>query len=169
MNMGDFVPKSVVRREERIISTPFASKEAMNSIIGDIMVDNPWGCTPYMSGGTNHPGVQKGSENYSGVVIFENNDGKQVGRISIRTSNSAAFDTNVATVLANTAISTAMGGTASHDSSADVFSVSLKCHAENGELFNVTFKRDRIVLSSFESESILTTLETWADSVGALA
>lgn len=129
-------------------ATPFASKDAMNTIIGDILADNPWGCTSHESGGETNPAIMKGSEYYSGTVVYENNEGKQVGRISVKAPSSGGFDTNISTILANTALSIAMGGTASHDSSDDGYSVTLKCHAANGELFNVAFKRDRISVSS---------------------
>lgn len=168
-NMADFVSKSVVKSAERVLATPFASKDAMNTIIGDILADNPWGCTSYESGGETNPAIMKGSEYYSGTVVYENIEGKQVGRISVKAPSSGGFDTNISTILANTVLSTAMGGTASHDSSDDGYSVTLKCHAANGELFNVAFKRDRISVSSYEADSILTTIETWADTVGALA
>ena len=73
------------------------------------------------------------------------------------------------TILANTALETAMGGTASHDSSEDSFTVTLKGHPASGELFNVRFTRDTVTISSYESDSILTTVETWADTVSELA
>ena len=167
--MADFVSKSVVKSAERVLATPLASKAALNTIIGDILADNPWGCTPYTSGGDNLPAVAKSSEYYSGAVIYENNEGKQVGRVSIRSPTSTSFDTSIATILANTAIETAMGGTASHDSSDDGFSVTLKCHTASGELYNVSFRRDKVSITSYESDGIRTTIETWADTVSDLA
>ncbi|KAF5091721.1 hypothetical protein DSECCO2_01110 [anaerobic digester metagenome] len=168
-NMADFVSKSVVKSAERVLATPLAGKAVLNTIIGNILVDNPWGCTSYISGGDTLPAVAKSSEYYTGTVIYENNDGKQVGRISVRSPASGAFDTTIASILANSAIETAMGGTPSHDSSEDGFNITLKCHAENGELYNVSFKRDKVSISSYESDSILTTVETWADTVSELA
>jgi len=167
--MADFVSKSTVKSAERILATPFANKAALNTLIGDILVDNPWGCTSYVSGGENLPAVSKSSEYYSGTIIYENNDGKQIGRISVKSQSSAGFDTTVTNVLANEALETAMGGTGSHDSSEDGFSITLKCHAANGELYNVTFKRDKVSVTSYESDAILTTIETWADTIPALA
>ncbi|MGV8109612.1 hypothetical protein [Methanospirillum sp.] len=75
----------------------------------------------------------------------------------------------ISTILANTAISSAMGGTASHDSSENSYSVTLKCHTASGEFCNVAFKRDKVTVSSYESDTILTTIETWADTVSGLA
>lgn len=167
--MADFVSKSTVKSAERILATPFANKAALNTLIGDILVDNPWGCTSYVSGGENLPAVSKSSEYYSGTIIYENNDGKQIGRISVKSQSSAGFDTTVTNVLANEALETAMGGTGSHDSSEDGFSITLKCHAANGELYNVTFKRDKVSVTSYESDAILTTIETWADTIPSLA
>jgi hypothetical protein len=167
--MADFVSKSVVKSAERVLATPLASKATLNTIVGNILADNPWGCTPYQSGGENLPAVAKSTEYYSGTIIYENNEGKQVGRISVRAPSSGAFDTTVSTLLAQAGLDTAMGGTASHDSSEDGFSVTLKCHAANGELYNVSFKRDKVSISSFESDGIMTTVETWADTVSELA
>lgn len=167
--MADFVSKSTVKSAERILATPFANKAALNTLIGDILVDNPWGCTSYVSGGENLPAVSKSSEYYSGTIIYENNDGKQIGRISVKSQSSAGFDTTVTNVLANEALETAMGGTGSHDSSEDGFSITLKCHAANGELYNVTFKRDKVSVTSYESDAILSTIETWADTIPSLA
>jgi hypothetical protein len=167
--MANFVSTAVVKSAERVLATPFASKEAMNTIIGNILADNPWGCTPYTSAGETIPAVQKSSEYYTGTIVYENNKGKQVGRLSVRAPGSGSFDTDISTILATAAISTAMGGTASHDSSKDGYSVILKCHAPNGELYNITFKREKIILSSFESETIPTTIDTWAGTISALA
>jgi len=101
--------------------------------------------------------------------VYENNDGKQVGRIAIRAPSTGGFDTTVSNVLADEALETAMGDVGSHDSSEDGFSVTLKCHAANGELYNVTFKRDKVSVTSYESDAVLTTIETWADTIPALA
>ncbi len=44
-----------------------------------------------------------------------------------------------------------------------VFSVPLTCHTDTGELYNVGFKRDKVSLSSYESDTIPATIDTWAD------
>ncbi|QXO93739.1 hypothetical protein KSK55_10280 [Methanospirillum purgamenti] len=167
--MADFVQKSTVKSAGRKLSTPLASKTVLNTIIGNILVDNPWSCTSYVSGGETLPAVQKTSEAYSGKVIYENTQGKAVGTITVKAPTSGAFDTDMTTILANTAFETAMGGTASHDSSEDSFTVTLKGHTASGELFNVRFTREAITVSSYEADAILTTIETWADTVPDLA
>jgi len=54
-------------------------------------------------------------------------------------SISSAFSTDVSTIIATTAINTAMGGTPSHVSSEDSFKCVLKCHGGNGDTYNVTY------------------------------
>jgi len=77
--------------------------------------------------------------------------------------------TNSAERKLTTAINTAMDGTPSYDSSGDSFSGTLKCHHSNGENYSNTFKCDSIVVSSYEADAILTTIESWADPVAILA
>ena len=44
-----------------------------------------------------------------------------------------------------------------------------KCHDANSEIYYVTFSRDTVRITSYQNDSIRTTVETWADSVPALA
>jgi hypothetical protein len=74
----------------------------------------------------------------------------------------------VSTIVANAALSTAMGGIPSHDTE-DKFSCTLRCHDRNGELYIVALSRDKIRLSSFEADTIRTSLDSWADGIPTLA
>jgi hypothetical protein len=56
-----------------------------------------------------------------------------------------------------------------HDLESDSFSVTLKCHDPNGELYNVTFSCDRVTVQSYSDDAILSKIETWADTVPQLA
>ncbi len=63
---------------------------------------------------------------------------------------------------------TGSGVSASRDRSEDTFfSKTLKCHASNGVMYTVTFKRDSISLTSYDADSIRTTLETCAEGIAA--
>jgi hypothetical protein len=167
--MADFTTKSVTKSAERILTTPIDTVANFLALVQDLIDNNPWGCVSYTSNGATVAGVVRGSEYYSGKVVYENTEAKTVGQISVRAPTSAAFSTDISTIIATTAISTAMGGTASHDSSEDTFSCTLKCHASNGENYNVTFKRDSVSVSGYEADSILTVIESWADTVALLA
>ena len=70
----------------------------------------------------------------------------------------------MSTILGTAALNTAMGGTPSHDSSEDGFSVQITCNHPSGEKYTVTVKRDSITVSSYEADSIVTAIENWADA-----
>lgn len=79
--------------------------------------DQSWGCTSYEQAGATIPGVSKAFDSYTGRVIYENNEAKTIGSISIKAPTPSAFNTDVNTIVATTALNTAMGGTPSHDNS----------------------------------------------------
>ena len=54
-------------------------------------------------------------------------------------------------------------------SGSDAFSATLRCHDANGELYMVNFSRDRVTITSYSDDAIRTNVETWADTVAALA
>ncbi|MDD1730469.1 MAG: hypothetical protein LUQ50_15550 [Methanospirillum sp.] len=167
--MADFTTKSVTKSAERKLTSPIDTVTNFLALVQDIIENNPWACTSYTSNGATIAGVVRGTEYYSGKIVYENTEAKTVGQISVRAPTSASFSTDISTIVAATAINTAMGGTPSHDSSEDSFSCTLKCHAANDELYSVTFKRDSVVVSGYEADSILTGIESWADTVAILA
>ncbi|MDD1724964.1 MAG: hypothetical protein LUQ07_07530 [Methanospirillum sp.] len=167
--MGDFISTSVTKAASRTLASPVTDIASFNTIVNGVVSDNPWGCTSYESGGRTLAPVRVTKQYVSGKVVFENTEGSTVGTISVNAPSSSAFETDISTILANAALATAMGGTASHDSSGDNFSTALSCHATNGEVFKVTFTREKVTISGYEDDSILTTIETWADTVAALA
>ena len=65
--------------------------------------------------------------------------------------------------------STAHAGTPYRDSENETYSATIKCHDPNGELYMVTFSRDSVGLTTYSDDSIRTKVETWADTVPALA
>ena len=167
--MADFTQKSVVRSAVRTLASPIADLTTFNALIQDILDNNPWGCTTYTSAGVNKPAVEKTSQYFTGKVVYEDAEAKTIGNVTIKANSTSGFNTAISNTLANTALTTAMAGSPSHDSSEDSFSTTLKCHGSNGELYSVTFKRDSINLSSYEADSIRTSLDSWADSIGILA
>ena len=79
------------------------------------------------------------------------------------------FAAGIAAIIANTANTTAHGGTPAHNSDGDGYSATLRCHDPNGELFYVNFSRQQVTISSYEDDGIRNRIETWADSAPALA
>ena len=56
-----------------------------------------------------------------------------------------------------------------HLPEADHYSVILKCHDPNDEIYFLSLARDRVTISSYNDDAIRTRVEIWADSVPALA
>ncbi len=81
----------------------------------------------------------------------------------------AGYTAGAAALLAATDITAAHAGTPAHDLTDDSFSATLRCHDPNGELYNVTFSRDRVTVQSYSDDAVLAKVETWADTVPALA
>jgi hypothetical protein len=167
--MADFVTKSVTKSAVREYAVPIDTLVNYNALIQSILTDNPWNCTSYQSAGETIPAVKEGKEYVSGKIVYENTNGKQVGYINIQGPDSTGFATTLATILANEAINTAMGGTPSHDSSGDKFSTTLSCHDTSGEIYSVAITRTQMTVSGYEADSILAVIETWADTKPLLA
>ena len=167
--MADFVSKTVTKSAERKFTAPIDTIANFQTLVNDFITSNPLGCVSYASAGQTIAGVLRGTEYYSGKVVYEDALAKTVGSISVKAPTMAAFNTDIVTILADTTLRTAMAGSPSHDSSEDTFSCSVKCHHSNGENFSIAFKRDSMVLSSYEDDAILTAVETWADTIPALA
>ena len=167
--MADFVPLTAVKSAVRVLSEPIETLAGIGTLIDTIIADNPFQCTAYQSGGVNKPGVEKTKEYYSGAVVYENNEGKKVGQITVNAPTLSGFNTSITTIMGNAALTTAIGGTPSNDSSEHKGSVTIKCHDANGELYNVSLNREKMTVTSYESDAIVTRVETWADNQAALA
>jgi len=167
--MADFVNTTTTKTAERVLSAPIADLTTFTTLVQEIITNNPWGCTSYESAGQTLAPVTKTKEYYSGRIVYEDALAKTIGQISVKAPTQAAFNTDIITILADATLRSAMGGSPSHDSSEDKFSCTLRCHDPNGEVYLVTLTREKIRLSSFEADSIRTSLETWADSVAILA
>jgi len=167
--MADFVQNSQSKNAVRTLANPIADVAAFNTIVQSVITDNPFACVSYMTAGTNHAPVEKTRESYSARIAYEDANAKNVGTCSHRFNTLAGFTAGVPALLAAAAVSTAHGGTALHDAGTDAFTATLRCHDANGELYNVTFSRDRVSLTSYSDEAIRTAVETWADTVPALA
>jgi hypothetical protein len=167
--MADFVTKSVTKSAVREFAAQIDTLVNYGTLIQSILTDNPWNCTSYQSAGETIPAVKEGRGYVSGKIVYENTEGKQVGYITVQGRDSTAFSTGIATILANEAITTAMGGTPSHDSSEDKFSTTLSCHDTSGEVYSVAITRSQMTVSGYEADSILAAIETWADTKPLLA
>ncbi|GAB6283873.1 MAG: hypothetical protein STSR0009_00720 [Methanoregula sp.] len=168
-NMADFVQSSTIKTAVRELANPIADVASFNTIVASVITDNPFACVAYMTAGENHDPVEKTRETYTARLVYEDVDAKNVGSSTEKYSTIAGLNAGVALLMADTELATAHGGTIIHDPELDSYSVTLKCHDVNGELYFVNFNRDRLAVSSYSDDAILTRVEIWADTVPALA
>ena len=167
--MGDFIETSNTKTAVRELATPFANIASFDAVVADVLATNPFGCVDYVQGGVTYPGVVKNRESYTVRIAYEDGEANTVGSISARSPTVAAFDGTALEIMGNAALATAMGGTPVRESDRESFSAQLKCHDAGGEIYYVTFSRDSVRITSYEDDLIRTTVETWADTVPALA
>ena len=65
-------------------------------------------------------------------------------------------------------VTAAFAGYAERDNARETYYCQLKCHDPSGDDYYVTFTKKTVRISSREDDAIRTTIETWADAVGAL-
>jgi hypothetical protein len=167
--MADFIEKTVTKTAVRALATPIADVSTFDSIVQAVITANPFGCVAYTVAGVAHQPVEKTRENYVAKIVYQDALAKTTGTASHRFSTIAGFNAGAAALLASAPITSAHTGTAVRDPSSETFSATLSCRDPNGEQYQVTIGRDRVNLTSYSDDAIRTKVETWADSVPALA
>jgi hypothetical protein len=167
--MADFTLSTTNKTSVRKLTVPIADAATFNGIIESIVADNPWGCTSWEGAGESHDPVEKASEAYTARIVYENTLGRVAGTAAARAPTLAGFTAAKTEILGNTALETAIGGTAVEDPDSEAYACRLRCHAANGEVYAVAFTRTSVRVSSYEDDAILAAVETWADGVPALA
>lgn len=98
----------------RKLAAPIADHAPFTDLVQDILDNNPWGCTTYVSAGVTVAGVIKGTESYTGAVVYEDAHTKTVSRILVKAPTSTGFTTNISTIVDMAELGTAMGGQVHH-------------------------------------------------------
>ena len=157
-------PKSAVRQ----LKNPFPDISAFDTVIREFIRKNPLGCTSYRTERKNHPPVEKVREMYTAKFVYHDDKGTWTGR-GIETYNTVdGYQYGVHAVLSNMANASAHGGRPVHTPESDLFSVTLKCHDPKGDLYYVSFARNRVTISSYLDESVVAKAQNWADGVPEL-
>jgi hypothetical protein len=167
--MADFIQKTNVKTAVRTLATPIADVTAFNTIVQSILTGNPFACVSYVSAGKTHPPVEKTKEDYAAKIVYQDADAKKAGTASHTFNSVAGYTAGIPDLTGAANLNTAHNGTPVHDAAKDTFSATVKCHDPNGELYNVVFARDSVRITSYSDDAIRTKVETWADSVAALA
>ncbi len=167
--MADFVQKTTVKTAVRQLAAPIADVAAFNTIVQSVITGNPFGCVAYAVSGVSHPGVEKARESYVAKIIYQDSSAKTVGNDSGKFSSIAGFNAGAAALLASAPLTAAHTGTPARDTENETYSATIRCRDPNGELYMVTFGRQSVSLTSYSDDGIRTKVETWADTVPALA
>ena len=167
----DFTPTTIVKSAKRTFTAPITSANTFDETIAALKADdNPLGATPYQTAGETIDGVLTAAESYRATIEYVDTLGKTLGAITISAPGRDAYETIIAEILATTAITTAYGAdtTANRNTAKDSWNVRLKIHDPTGEIYFLNFTRKELRISSYESDDILTKVDTWADGVAAL-
>lgn len=167
--MRQFRQKPGTKSAVHILKRPFLDITAFNAVILSLIMKNPLGCTSYRTKKKNNQPVSRVREMYTTKFAYEDAMQKRVG-VGHETYNSVeGYQYGIAAVISNMANIAAHRGKIRHLPDADHYSVILKCHDPNGELYFLSLARDRVTISSYSDDAIRTRVEIWADSVPALA
>ena len=101
--------------------------------------------------------------------MYKRQNAENVGSSVEKYNTITGFNAGVAVIMASAPLATAHTGTAIHDPDNDTFSATLRCHDPNGEIYYVNFARDRLNVTSYSDDAVLGKVDTWADTVAALA
>ena len=169
--MADFIQTAVSKSATRELRYPHATYAGYETIVNNAVANAGvnWGCVPYTSPSQGpRPAAEITAQYYAGRVSYQNTMGRVIATITIRAPNKAAFDTARTEIYGNTAIETAIGGTAIYDQMTDTFSTTVRCNSASGDIFNVAFTRKSVRVTSYNDDAVLAALETWADGISAL-
>jgi hypothetical protein len=167
--MANFEQNHSVKCAIRMLAGPIPDIGVFNAIVQSVIVNNPFGCSSYMTRGGHQAPIKKIRESYTARIAYRDSTAKTVGVTSETYNTVSGFNDGIVALLANLANTAAHKGNPVRTPDADNFSATLRCHDPGGETYYVNIARRQITLSSYENESIRTRVENWADSVIALA
>lgn len=166
--MAQFNQVTGVKSAVHKMKNAFPDVIAFNAVVQSFILKNPLGCTSYRSAKKNHPPVEKVRGMYTAKFRYLDTKGKRLGTGSEVYNTIDGYENGIAAVRSNMANIAAHGGKVKHIPGADLFSVTLKCHDPDGEIYFLSIARDRVTLSSYSDDAIRTRVENWADGVPAL-
>ena len=168
----DFIPTSTVKAASRTFTAPIVSAETFDSIISTLTGDtNPLGASGYQTAGSTLPGAAVTEQTYKATIEYiEETEGKTVGSIVITAPTRASITAAAAHLIADTTLAgeTCFNGDAVQNTTKNSWNARIRIHDPTGEIYYLTLTRKTLKLTSYENDTILTKVETWADSVPAL-
>jgi hypothetical protein len=166
--MPDFKLKPGTKSAYRYLKSPIADITAFDGIVSSLILKNPLGCTSYHTARKHYPPIQKVREMYTAKFVYLNTKGKRIGTGLDMYDSVEGYQTGIAAIISNMANIASHRGKVKHLPDADLFSVMLKCHDPEGELYYLSIARDRITISSYSDDRIRKQSERWTDTIPAL-
>jgi len=140
-----------------------------DSIVQELVLQNPLGCTSYRSVKHHHPPVEIVREMYTAKFEYKDGAGKRIGTGSEVYNSVEGYQTGIAAVISNMANIASHRGKVKHMPGADLFSVILKCHDPHNGFSFLSLARNRIPLSSYTDDAIRERLVKWTRGKPELA
>ncbi len=162
--MGNFIQTNIAKSAVRELAVPIEDVATFSALVQDILTNNPFSCTAYEVSGVAQPPMAKSREAYTARILYEDEEARTIGYVTARAGTVAGFNAAKTAILADTALTTAIGGDAINSADDERYSATLRCHDANGETYSVSFSRSQITVSSYSDDLILTRIETWADT-----
>ena len=132
---------------------------------------NPFACVAYMTAGADHPPVEKTKEAYTAKIVYQDyrcQDRRQRARTSStrcrRVQCRGGSDPRRCGRHGRT-----WGHAWLMTPSSEAFCRDPQVPRPERRIYMVNFTRDRVTLTSYSDDAIRTKVETWADTVAALA
>ncbi|MFA5331598.1 MAG: hypothetical protein WC342_04390 [Methanoregula sp.] len=166
--MAEFKPKPGTRSAYHLLKRPIADIGEFERITRSFLLTNPLGCTSYRSARKNHPPVEKVREMYTAKFVYLNAKKKRIGAAIDMYDSVEGYETGIAAVISNVANNLSHRGTVKHRPDDDLFSVAIRCHDPNGEVYAVSIARNRITVSSYADDAIRKKVEAWVGTMPGL-
>jgi len=151
------------------MKNPIADIAAFDAIIQALILKNPLGCTSYRSVRRHYKPLEKVREMYTAKFVYEDEAGTRIGAGQEMYNSVDGYEYGIAAVISNMANVAAHKGKVRHIPASDLFSVILKCHDADGELYFLSIARDRVTVSSYTDDEIRHRVGRWVDTVPELA
>jgi hypothetical protein len=89
--MADFETKSTTKSAVRKLADPLADVTAFDNLVQGVIANNPFQCTTYNQGGSDHPPVERTRQGYTSRIIYQDGTAKTIALITVRAPTIAAF------------------------------------------------------------------------------
>jgi hypothetical protein len=136
--IAHFNQKPGTKSAFRYLKKPLPDATAFDTVARSFIVDKPLSCTSYWSGKKYHKPVVKVREMYSAKFVYEEPYGKRIGTGQEMYNSLEGYQYGIAAVISNMANIAAHRGKVRHIPASDLFSVILKCHDKDRELYFLT-------------------------------